>query len=187
MNEISRIFVDTSKSVFQLHGVDAQEGPVLRRQLKRSGFLEFFAKLGPTVVGLEACGASHHWARELRKLGHEVVLIAPQHVQRTVKRGKNDARDAEAGCEAMSRPHMDFVPVKTVEEQADLMLMSVREGLVTQRTRLANTIRGHAAEFGHTVGLGLDKIAGLVAGLAADEALPARARRMFALLADEFR
>ena len=142
MGEISRIFVDTSKQFFQLHGVDAAEQVVVRRTLRREQFLAFFAQLEATVVGLEACAASHHWGRELAALGHEVRLIAPQHIKPYVKRNKNDLRDAEGGCEAMSRPTMRFVPVKTVEEQAGLMLLQQRDQLVAERTALGNAIRG---------------------------------------------
>src|SRR5258705_12709428 len=114
--------MDTSKHIFQLHGVDAAERPVLRRKLRRSGGLAFFAKLPPTVIGMEACGAAHYWARELRKLGHEVKLMAPQHVKAYVKRNKNDGRDAEGLCEWMNRPTKQFGPGKTEERQAALML-----------------------------------------------------------------
>ena len=145
---IIRIGLDTSKHVFQVHGVDEQEQPVLRRQLRRREVEKFFAKLAPTRIALEACGASHHWARVLRGLGHQVVLIPPQYVKPYLKRGKNDAHDAEAICEAMSRPGMRFVPVKSAEDQAALMLLRVRDLLVKQRTMLINAIRGHAAEFG---------------------------------------
>ena len=145
-----------------------------------------FAGLAPTVVGLEACGSSHHWARVLGSLGHEVKLIAPQHVKPYVKRGKNDARDAEAGCEAMSRPTMRFVPVKSAEAQAALMLIGVRDRLVRQRTQLTNAIRGHAAEFGVIAAKGLDKIEPLLARIAADESLPALARELFAEEAGEY-
>jgi len=122
MREIIRIGVDTSKYIFQLHGVDAAEQPVLRKRLGRKRVLEFFAKLPPTRVGMEACGASHYWARELARLGHEVKLMAPQLVKPCVARNKNDARDAEGLCEAMSRPSMRFVPAKSAEQQAVLML-----------------------------------------------------------------
>ena len=179
MGEISRIFVDTSKQLFQLHGVDAAERVVVRRKLRRDQFLAFFAKLKPTVVGLEACAASHHWARELRALGHEVKLVAPQHVKPYVKRNKNDLRDAEGGCEAMSRPTMRFVPVKTVAQQAGLMLLKQRERLVAERTAVSNAIRGHAAEFGWTVAKGLDKIPLLLAQLAAAADVPDLAKRLF--------
>jgi hypothetical protein len=181
MDKITRIFIDTSKSVFQRHGVNAAEAAVLRRKLSRSQMVTFFAKLAPTVIAMEACGSAHHWARVLIGLGHEVKLIAPQHVKPYVKRNKNDARDAEAGCEAMSRPTMSFVPVKSAEDQAALMLMGVREALVNSRTQLSNAIRGHAAEFGLVVARGLDKIEPLLADIAADERLPALARELFAL------
>ena len=138
---IIRIGLDTSKHVFHVHGVDGHEQPVLRRRLQRSQVEKFFAKLPPTRIGLEACGASHHWARVLRSLGHEVVLIPPQYIKPYVKRGKNDAIDAEAICEAMSRPGMHFVPVKSRDEQAALMLLKVRDLLMKQRTMLTNAIR----------------------------------------------
>jgi transposase len=186
VEQITRIFIDTSKSVFQLHGVDAAERPVLRKKLRRGQLLAFFAALEPAVIGLEACGASHHWARELVKLGHEVKLVAPQHVKAYVRRGKNDGADAEAGCEAMSRPRTWFVPVKTAEQQAALMLMAVRDRLVKARTRLSNAIRGHAAEFGLVAATGLDKIDPLLARLAAAEGLPELARALFAGLGREW-
>jgi transposase len=173
--------MDTSKHFFQLHGVDAAERPVLRRKLRRHEVLAFFAKLPPTVIGMEACGAAHYWARELRKLGHEVKLMAPQHVKAYVKRNKNDGRDAEALCEAMSRPTMQFVPVKTEEQQAALMLAGVRQQLIARRTQLSNAIRGYAAEFGVTAAKGLDKIEALLARIAQDESLPALARELLAI------
>jgi transposase len=172
--------MDTSKHFFQLHGVDAAERPILRRKLRRNEMLAFFAKQPPSVVGMEACAASHHWARELRKLGHEVKLIAPQHVKAYIKRNKNDGRDAEGLCEAMSRPTMQFVPVKTEEQQAALMLMGVRQQLMTRRTQLSNAIRGCAAEFGLITAKGLDKVEPLLVRIAQDESLPALAREMFA-------
>jgi transposase len=177
--------MDTSKQIFQLHGVDAAEQPVLLRKLRRREVLAFFAKLAPTVVGIEACGGAHYWARELGKLGHEVRLIAPQYVKPYVKRGKNDAADAEAICEAMSRPTMRYVPVKSEEQQAALMLAGVRERLIRNRTQLTNAIRGHAAEFGLTTATGLDKIEPLLERARTDESLPALARELFAELADE--
>lgn len=186
MNQIIRIGMDTSKHFFQLHGVDAAERPVLRRKLRRNQVLAFFAKLPPTVIGMEACGAAHYWARELRKLGHEVKLMAPQHVKAYVKRNKNDGRDAEGLCEAMSRPTMQFVPVKTEEQQASLMLAGVRQQLIARRTQLSNAIRGYAAEFGLTAAKGLDKIEPLLAQIAQDESLPALAREMFAIEGREY-
>src|SRR6202030_1054309 len=166
MDKIIRIGVDTSKSVFVLHGVNAADEPVLRKKLRRRQVVDFFGKLEPTRIGLEACGAAHHWARELTALGHEVVLPPPQYVKPYVQRGKNDAADASAICEAMSRPRMRFVSVKTAEQQAALMLMGVREQLIARRTQLANMIRGYAAEFGVTAAKGLDKIEPLLARIA---------------------
>jgi transposase len=186
MNQIIRIGMDTSKHFFQLHGVDAAEHPVLRRKLRRKEMLAFFAKLPPTVIGMEACGASHYWARELGQLGHTAKLIAPQHVKPYIKRNKNDGRDAEGLCEAMSRPTMQFVPAKTAEQQAALMLAGMRERLVGQRTQLSNAIRGYAAEFGLIAAKGLDKIEPLLADIAADEALPVLARELFAMHGREY-
>jgi len=173
--------MDTSKHFFQLHGVDTAERPMLRRKLRRNEVLGFFAKLAPTVIGMEACGAGHYWARELRKLGHEVKLMAPQHVKAYVKRNKNDGRDAEGLCEAMSRPTMQFVPVKTEEQQAALMLAGVRQQLIARRTQLSNAIRGYAGEFGLITAEGLDKIEPLLARIAQDERLPELGREMFAM------
>jgi len=186
VEQIIRIGVDTSKTIFQLHGVDAAEQPVLRKRLSRKQVQEFFAKLPPTKVGMEACGAAHYWARELIKLGHEVKLMAPQHVKPYVRRNKNDGRDAEGLCEAMSRPTMRFVAVKTAEQQAALMLTGIREQLVARRTQLGNMIRGYAAEFGITAAKGLDKIGPLLAEIAQDENVPALARDLFALQGCEF-
>jgi len=186
VNQIIRIGMDTSKHFFQLHGVDAAERPVLRRKLRRNQVLAFFAMLPPAVIGMEACGAAHYWARELRKLGHEVKLMAPQHVKAYVKRNKNDGRDAEGLCEAMSRPTMQFVPVKTEEQQASLMLAGIRQQLIARRTQLSNAIRGYAAEFGLTAAKGLDKIEPLLVQIAQDESLPALAREMFAIEGREY-
>ena len=186
MNQIIRIGMDTSKHVFQLHGVDASEQPVLRKRLRRRDVVAFFARLAPTVVGLEACGGAHHWGRELAALGHEVKLLPPQYVKPYVKRGKNDAADAEAICEAMSRPGMRFVPVKPADAQAAQMLVGVRDRLVRRRTRLTNAIRGHAAEFGLIAAKGVDKIAPLLARVQAEETLPALARQLFAMLGEDY-
>ena len=182
---IIRIGLDTSKHVFQLHGVDEKEVPVLRRQLRRGEMTKFFAKLPPTRIGIEACGASHHWARVLRGLGHEVLLLPPQYVKPYVKRGKNDAADAAAICEAMSRPGMRFVPVKSTADQAALMLLRVRDLLVKQRTMLINAIRGHAAEFGVVGAKGSEKVAVLLERVSENGGLPAPAREMFELLAGQ--
>jgi transposase len=178
--------MDTSKSLFVLHGVDREERPVLRKKLRRRQVLEFFARLAPVRIGIEACGASHHWARELGALGHEVVLIPPQYVKPYVQRGKNDAADAEAICEAMSRPRTKLVPVKTIDQQAGLMLVGVRDQLIGRRTQLSNAIRGHAAEFGLVSAKGLARIAPLLARVAEDETVPALAKQMFAVLGEDY-
>jgi len=186
MEQISRIGMDTSKHIFQLHGVSAAEKPVLRKKLRRKEMVRFFEELPPTQVAIEACGSSHHWARLLQSFGHEVKLIPPQFVKPYVKRNKNDAADAEALCEAMSRPTMRFVPVKTAEQQAALMLVGVRERLVRNRTQLSNVIRGYAAEFGVTASKGLSRIEQLPERVASDETLPALARDLFALHDKEY-
>jgi len=144
VNQISRIGMDTSKHVFQLHGMNAAEEVVLRTKLRRKEMVKFFETLAPTVIVIEACGASHHWARLLQSFGHTVKLIPPQLVKPYVKRSKNDAADAEALCEAMSRPTMRFVPVKTAEQQAALMLVGMR-GVVQNPPYLGYTRRAETA------------------------------------------
>lgn len=186
VEQIIRIGMDTLKHVFQLHGVNAAEEPILRKKLRRKEMVAFFEKLPPTVIAIEACGGSHHWARLLQSFGHEVKLLPPQLVKPYVKRGKNDAADAEALCEAMSRPTMRFVPVKTADSQAALMLAGVRDRLVRNRTQLANAIRGYAAEFGLTAAKGMSKIEPLLERIAADETLPDLARELFALHGKEY-
>jgi transposase len=186
MEQITRIGMDTSKHIFQLHGVTAAEEPALRKKLRRNQMVRFFEKLAPTVIAIEACGASHHWARLLQSFGHTVKLIAPQLVKPYVKRGKNDAADAAALCEAMSRPTMRFVPVKTAEQQAALMLVGVRDRLIRNRTQLANAIRGYAAEFGLTAAKGRAHLDPLLERIQADESLPALARELFAAQAKEY-
>ena len=186
MQQVSRIGMDTSKQIFQLHGVDGAEEPVLRKKLRRKEMLKFFEGLPPTQVGIEACASSHHWARLLQSFGHEVKLIPPQFVKPYIKRNKNDAADAEAICEAMGRPSMRFVPVKTAEQQAALMLVGMRERLIRNRTQLSNLIRGYAAEFGLTVAKGLTRIAELLERVGSDETLPTLARELFALHGREY-
>jgi transposase len=186
VEQISRIGMDTSKHIFQLHGVNAAEVPVLRKKLRRTQMVAFFEKLAPTVIAIEACGASHHWARLLQSFGHSVKLIAPQLVKPYVKRGKNDVADAEALCEAMSRPTMRFVPVKTAEQQAALMLVGVRDRLIRNRTQLANTIRGYAVEFGLAAAKGMAHLVPLFERIQAVESLPALARELFAIQAEEY-
>jgi transposase len=178
--------MDTAKHVFELHGVDEREQPVLRRRLGRKEVERFFAGLAPTRIGLEACGAAHYWARVLQGLGHAVVLLPPQYIKPYVKRGKNDALDAEAICEAMSRPNMRFVPVKSAAQQAALMLLKTRDLLVKQRTMLINAMRGHAAEFGVIAAKGTAKVSELLQR-AEDAAagVPDLALEMLRLLADQ--
>ncbi|WP_225764209.1 IS110 family transposase [Inquilinus sp. Marseille-Q2685] len=187
MVEITRIGMDTSKSVFQLHGVDAEERVVLRKKLRRRDVLAFFAKQPPCGVGMEACGGSHYWARELQALGHQVELIPPQYVKPYVPRGKHDAADAEGICEAMSRPKVRqrLVPVKSAETQAALMLIGLRDRLVRQRTRLVNTIRGYATEFGLVAAKGPAKVTTLLRRIESEAAVPETARALFAGLAAE--
>src|SRR5476649_291784 len=186
MNIPVRIGMDTSKSVFQLHGVDENEVVVVRRQFRRAEMIRYFERLPPILVAIESCGSSHHWGRLLQSFGHEVKLIPPQYVKAYVKRGKNDAADAEALCEAMSRPTMRFVPVKTAEQQAALMLVSVRDRLIRNRVQLTNAIRGYAAEFGLTAAKGMRKIEPLLERIAADESLPDLARELFGFHAREY-
>src|SRR5215813_8422333 len=148
MGEVTTIGLDLAKHVFQVHGVDAEGATVLRKQLRRAQVLAFFSRLPSCLVGLEACATAHYWARELRALGHEVRLMPAQYVKAYIKRNKHDAADAEAICEAVGRPTMRFVPVKTADQQASQLLHRGREQLVRQRTMLVNALRAHLAEFG---------------------------------------
>jgi transposase len=154
MNDVITIGVDLAKNVFQVHGVDAEGAVVVRRQLRRGQVLPFFKKQAPCLVGMEACATSHHWGREIEALGHEVRLMAPRYVKPYVKRNKNDAADAEAICEAVTRPTMRFVEIKTPEQQSALMLHRTRHLFVRQRTTLINAMRAHLAEFGIVAGVG---------------------------------
>src|SRR6516162_8353083 len=182
MSELTRIGVDTSKAVFTLHGVDAADRPILRINLRRAQMVPFFRKLSPTIVALEACGSAHYWARKLTALGHTVRLVPPQYVKPYVKRGKNDRNDAEAICEAAGRPGMHFVPPKTVEQQAEGMVLKVRDMLVGQRTALINTVRGHAAEFGTVAAKGAAKADTLFSEIEQKPDIPPVAREIFVLL-----
>jgi transposase len=175
MDEIITIGLDIAKNVLQVHGVDGAGRVAIRRQLRRAEVLKFFGGLPPCLVGMEACGSAHHWARAIGLLGHEVRLLPPAHVKPYVKRGKkNDAADAAAICEAVGRPHMRFVPVKSVEQQGVLMLHRTRDLLVRQRTMLICALRGHLAELGLVVGQGKGNFAKLTARLAVEdgEAIP---------------
>ncbi len=153
---IKRIGIDLAKQVFQLHGVDGQEKVVLRKQLRRVQLLDYFKKLPPCLIGMEACGGAHYWARELQKLGHTVKLMAPQFVKPYVKSNKNDANDAEAICEAVARPNMRFVAIKTIAQQDIQAIHRIRSELVQQRTAKVNQIRGLLAEYGIVVGRRVD-------------------------------
>jgi transposase len=185
MSEIKRIGIDTSKAVFTLHAIDQADRPVLRVNLRRAQMLPFFKKRPRTEVALEACGSAHHWARKLTALGHDVRLVPPQYVKPYVKRAKNDRNDAEAICEAAGRPGMRFVLAKTEEQQADGRVLKVRETLLGQRTRLINTLRGHAAEFGVIAARGTSRVAPLLAAIEAEESIPATAKAMLTLLGEE--
>jgi transposase len=187
MNEVTRIAIDTSKSVFTLHGTDEAGRVVLRRNVRRRDLIGFFERLPPIEVVLEACGGSHHWGRTLMALGHQVRLIPPQYVKPFVKRSKNDRNDAEATSEAASRPGMHDVPVKSAEAQASAMLLSVRELLVRQHTQLINALRGHAAEFGVVAAKGDKGLAELRSeiGAASAEVLPRAARHALDVLGSE--
>jgi len=166
MQTITTIGLDIAKSVFQVHGVDAAGQVVIRRQLKRRAVLAFFQKLPSCLVGIEACASSHHWSREQQAFGHTVRLMPPAYVKPYVKRGKTDAADAEAICEAVTRPTMRFVGVKTVGQQSIMMLHRVRLILMRQRTQLSNALRSHLAEFGIVSAIGrggLDRLLTIVA------------------------
>src|ERR1700694_2784230 len=148
MGEVSTIGLDIAKSVFQIHGIDADGTVVIRKRVSRAKVLEFFSDLPPCLVGIEACPTAYHWGRELQGLGHIVKLMPPSYVKAYLKRSKNDANDAAAICEAVTRPSMRFVPIKTKEQQTALMLHRTRQLLVRQRTMLSNALRGHLAELG---------------------------------------
>src|SRR6266849_10311675 len=163
--QVTTIGLDVAKNVFQVHGVDASGAIVLRRRIRRGEMVRFFGRLEPCLIGIEVCATSHHWARMLQALGHEVRLMAPHYVKAYVKRNKNDAADAEAICEAVTRPSMRFVPVKSVEQQGTLMLHRSRELLIRQRTMLINALRGHMAEYGVIAAKGPSNAAQLVARL----------------------
>jgi transposase len=181
-----RIGMDTSKSVFQLHGVDESEAVIVRRQFRRAEMIRYFERLPPVLIAIESCGSSHYWARLLQSFGHEVKLIPPQYVKPYVKRGKNDATDAEALCEAVTRPSMRFVPVKSEERQAACMLMSVRERLVSVKTQLSNAFRSYAAEFGIVGAAGRQNVNALIKRVLEDNDLPDMARELFLFQAREY-
>jgi transposase len=187
MGEISMIGLDIAKNVFQVHGVDASGTVVLRRQLRRSQVERFFAQLPPCRVGLEACGSAHHWARVIGRYGHQVRLMPPAYVKPYVKRNKNDGRDAEAICEALSRPTMRFVAVKSVEQQASLAVHTTRALLVRQRTMVANALRAALSELGIVAAQGVKGLRALMQRLETpSEAIPELMRGALLLLARQW-
>jgi transposase len=188
MREITTIGLDLAKNIFQVHGIDEAGDVVVRKQLRRAQVLGFFSGLSRCVVGIEACATAHHWARELKALGHDVRLMPPNYVKAYVKRNKNDAADAEAICEAVRRPSMRFVPVKTAEQQAILMMHRARELLVRQRTMLVNALRGHLAEFGVIGAKGMHNVEGIMTIVrnGSDERVPELARQVLEMIASQF-
>jgi transposase len=184
MRTIATIGLDIAKSVFQIHGVDADGQVVIRRQLKRRSVLAFFRKLPPCLVGIEACASSHHWSRELQALGHMVRLMPPAYVKPYVKRQKNDAADAEAICEAVTRTNMRFVPTKTPEQQGCLMLHRTRHLFIRQQTAVINSIRAHLTEFGIVAPVGRNGVEELLNVVAdrSDKRMPDVARECLAAL-----
>jgi transposase len=183
--QITTIGLDLAKSVFQVHGVGADGQAVIKKKLRRAELLKFFEVLPPCLVGMEACATAHHWARELAALGHDVRLMSPTYVKAYVRRQKNDAADAEAICEAVTRPTMRFVPVKSAERQSVLVLHRTRELLVRQRTMLINAIRGHCAEFGIIAPQGARRTTELIERIRQDDGLPDLACSTVLLLADQ--
>ena len=189
MQAITTIGLDIAKSVFQVHGVEANGRVVIRRQLKRRQVLPFFEKLAACLIGIEACASAHHWARQLQALGHTVRLMPPAYVKPYVKRHKNDATDAEAICEAVTRANMRFVPIKTAEQQGGLVLHRTRHLLIRQQTSVINAIRAHFAEFGIVAPVGrrgVEELLG-IAGDASDQRLPEVARGCLAALGAQLR
>ena len=189
MQAITTIGLDIAKSVFQVHGIDAEDKVIIRRQLKRRYVLAFFQKLAPCLVGIEACASSHHWSRELKALGHTVRLMPPAYVKPYVKRQKNDAADAEAICEAVTRANMRFVATKTPEQQSCLMLHRTRHLFIRQQTAVINVIRAHLAEFGIVAPVGRKGVEELLDVVADsnDERLPEVARACLAALGTQLR
>jgi transposase len=187
--KITTVGIDLAKDVFQVHGVDNRGKSVLKRKLKRKDVMKFFANLSPCLIGMEACGSAHFWARKLNEHGHTVKLMAPQFVKPYVKSNKNDARDAEAICEAVGRPNMRFVSVKTPDQQAVLMLHRARQGFVKARTAQGNQLRGLLAEFGLIIPKGIAQVAATLPGILKDGAngLPDAVRPLLTRLLAHFR
>jgi transposase len=188
MGEVSTIGLDIAKAVFQVHGVDGAGAVVIRKRISRMKMLEFFADLPPCLIGIESCPSAHHWGRELTGLGHTVKLMPPSYVKAYLKRSKNDANDAAAICEAVTRPSMRFVPIKTKEQQTALMLHRTRQLLVRQRTMLSNALRGHLAELGVVSAKGRNGTAELlrIVADAEDQRIPPAARGILDVLARQY-
>jgi len=188
MGEVITIGLDIAKSVFQIHGVDEVGAVVIRKRVSRAKMLEFFAELPRCLIGIEACPAAHHWARELQAVGHTVKLMPPSYVKAYLKRSKNDANDAAAICEAVTRPSMRFVAIKTKEQQASLILHRARQLLVRQRTMLSNAIRGHLAELGIVSAKGRNGTGELLEIITndADSRIPLAARCILKVLAAQY-
>jgi len=178
MKQITIVGLDLAKQVFQVHGVGPDGTAVVKRQLRRSEVLAYFGKLPPCLIGMEACGGAHYWAREISALGHEVRLMPPCYVKAYLKRGKTDAADAEAICEAVTRPTMRFVPIKSAAQQAAAMMLKTRDLLVRQRSQAINALRSHLSELGIVTGLGVGKVSLLIEIVrdTSDERLPKVAR-----------
>ncbi len=189
MIAVSTIGLDIAKNVFQIHGVDQSGDVVFRKRMRRNKVLDFFRQLTPCLVGIEACGTSHYWGRELTKLGHNVKLMPTKYVKPFVKRGKNDAADAEAICEAVIRPNMRFVPVKSEETQSLLLIHHSRDLLVRQRTMLCNALRSHMSEFGIIVPQGIAKVQLLIQIIEdkTDNRISAIARECLMVLVEQFK
>jgi transposase len=187
MGEVTTVGLDIAKSVFQVHGISAEGAVLVQRKLPRSRLLPFFEKLPACLVGIEACATAHHWARELKALGHEVRLMPPSYVKPYVKRQKNDMADAAAICEAVTRPTLRFVEVKSPEQQGVMVLHRTRQTLIRQRTQLSNVVRGHMAEFGLVAPIGREGLQSLIEKLVDDERVPSAARSCLLMLAEQLR
>ncbi|MBJ2259663.1 IS110 family transposase [Pseudomonas psychrophila] len=187
--KLTTVGIDLAKNVFQVHGVDERGQPVLRKQLKRDQVASFFAVLEPCLIGMEACGSAHHWARKLQGFGHTIKLMAPQFVKPYVKTNKNDVADAEAICEAVARPNMRFVPIKTTEQQGVLAMHRARQGFVKARTAQANSIRGLLGEFGIVIAQGISHITERLPGILEDgeNGLPGAFRQLIQRLGDHLK
>src|SRR6201981_2896739 len=183
--QITTIGLDIAKNMFQFHGIDAAEKVGVRKQLRRGQVMKFFEAVPPCLVGMEACATCHYWARELTKLGHQVRLMPAKDVKAYVKRNKNDAADAEAICEAVRRPTMRFVQIKSVEQQGRLMLHRARDLLMRQRTQLINALRAHLAELGIVAAQGREGVKELLRIIASEEdaRMPVDARTSLVVLA----